>query len=190
MEPSHRHGHHRLYRCLRCARAETPEGSQPTGVGDASIPLCCVTKPPALAPSSCPRSPLSLSHDALAFTGGLRADHVPSVYQHGGGGLTSPPVGHHLRPVPLAHRCLTPYLVVQASSHLPLVSPHDGYRSCTSVDLPMLSSLPTPLRLGVATSARACVTILTDAAPWSQPLHTPPLPVTHVLGGDWWQNTR
>ena len=54
----------------------------------------------------------------------------------------------------------------------------------------MPSSLPTPLMLGVATLAHAFVTIPQDEAPLSQQLHTPPLPVTHVLVGYWWQNTR
>ena len=78
----------------------------------------------------------------------------------------------------------------QASQHLPLVSPHDVSKPFTAVDRTMPSSLPTPVMLGVATAAHACVTIPQDEAPLSQQLHTPPSPVTHVLGGDWWQNTR
>ena len=189
MEQSHRHVQHLLYRFLRCSRAETPEGSQLTFVGDEIIPLCFVTKQPSLSPSSYTRHPISVPYGALTLPGGRRAYHVASVYLHGVG-RASPPGMQHLRPVTLDYRFLIPDLLVQACQHLPLVSHHDVYQPFTSVDRPMPSSLPTPLMLGVVTSAHAFVTILQDEATLSQQLHTPPLPVTHVLGGYWWQNTR
>ena len=40
------------------SRDETPDGSQPTFVGDEIIPLCFITKQPSLAPSSFTRSPI------------------------------------------------------------------------------------------------------------------------------------
>ena len=189
MQRSHRHLQHLLCRFLCCSRAETPEGSQPTFVGDEIIPLCFVTKQPSLAPSSCTRPPIRLPYGALPLPGGRRASHVSSVSLHGVG-RASPPGMQHLRPVTLDHRFLIPSLVVQACQHLPLVSHHDVYQPFTSVDLTMPSSLPTPLMLGVVTSAHAPVTIPTDEAPVSQQLRTPPLPVTHVLVGYCWQNSR
>ena len=111
------------------------------------------------------------------------------MYLHGVGRASSPGI-QHLRPVTLEHRFLIPSLLVQAYQHLPLVSHHDVYQPFTSVDHTMPSSLPTPLMLGVVTSAHAPVTIPKDEATLSQQLRTPPLPVTHVLVGYWWQNTR
>ena len=152
-------------------------------------PLRLMTRRPSRPPSSSARSPLGLPCGLLSQRGERRVSHVPSRDQHGGG-LTSPPGVHPLRPVTRDHRFLTPSLLVQASQHLPLVSHHDVYRSFTCVDPPMLSSLPTASVLAVATSAHALVTILADEAPLSQQLRTPPFPVTHVLGGDCWQNSR
>ena len=152
-------------------------------------PLRLMTRRPSRPPSSSARSPLGLPCGLLSQRGERRVSHVPSRDQHGGG-LTSPPGVHPLRPVTRDHRCLTPSLVVQASQHFPRVSPHDVYRSCTAVDHTMLPSLPTTSVLAVVTSAHALVTIATDEVPWSQSLRTPPFPVTHVLGGDCLQNSR
>src|SRR5713226_6422356 len=90
-----------------------------------STPLHLMTRRPSLPPSSSTRSPIGLPCGLLSPKGELRVYHVPSLYLHGVG-LTSPPGVLHLRPVRLEHRFLTPYLLVQASKHLPLVSHHDG----------------------------------------------------------------
>ena len=171
---------HQMEVCPLARRIMLPHGS---------TPLHLMTRLPSLPPSSSTRSPIGLPCGVLSPKGALRVYHVPSLYLHGGG-LTSPPGVHPLRPVTRDHRFLPPSLLVQASQHLPLVSHHDVYRSFTCVDPPMLSSLPTASVLAVATSAHALVTILADEAPWSQQLRTPRFPVTHVLGGDCWQNSR
>ena len=171
------------------SRDETPDGSQPAFAEDDTVPICFITKQPSLAPSSFTRHPIGLPYGSLSLPGERRVYHVPPLYPHGLG-LASTPGVLHLRPVTLEHRFLTPYLLVQASQHFPLVSHHDGCRPFTCVDLPMPSSLPTTSVLVVATSAHALVTTLADEATWSQQLRTPPLPVTHVLVGYCWQNNR
>ena len=120
VQRSHRHVQHLLCRFLRCSRAETPEGSQPTFVGDEIIPLCSITEQPSLAPSSCTRHPISFPYGALTLPGGRRAYHVSSVSLHGVG-RASPPGIRHLRPVTLEHRFLIPSLLGHAYQHLPLV---------------------------------------------------------------------
>ena len=91
--------------CPLARRSMLPHGS---------TPLHLMTRRPSRAPSSCTRSPLGLPCGFLSPQGALRASHVPAVSLHGGG-LTSPPVVRQLRPVRLAHRFLTTYLLVQAS---------------------------------------------------------------------------
>ena len=114
VEQSHRHLQHPLYRFLRCVRAETPDGSQPTFVEDETVLICRITQQPSLAPSSFTRHPIGLPYGSLSLPGERRAYHVPPLYPHGLG-LASTPGVLHLRPVTLEHRFLTPYLLVQAS---------------------------------------------------------------------------
>ena len=102
------------------SRDETPDGSQPAFAEDAHIPICSITEQPLLFPSSFTRSSIGLPCGSLSPLGELRAYHVSSVYLHGVG-RASPPRIPHLRPVTLEHRFLTPYLLVQASQHFPLV---------------------------------------------------------------------
>src|SRR5712691_3556589 len=193
VEQSHRHVPHPLYRFLRCLRAETPEGSLPAGAEEHGASRRNPSPPHDKAACACSlllsphpsRLALRLPFPAGSTTGVPRSVSVPTW---GRSGLSAG--GRPLRPVTLAHRFLTPDLLVQASQHFPLVSQHDGCRPCTCVDLPMPSSLPTTSVLVVATSAHALVTTLADEAPLSQQLRTPPFPVTHVLGGYCWQNNR
>ena len=65
------------------SRDETPEGSQPAFAEDSVVPLCFMTKQPALFPSSCTRSSIGFPCGALSPLGELRAYHVPAVYLHG-----------------------------------------------------------------------------------------------------------
>ena len=96
-----------------CARDETPEGSRPAFAGDAGLPLCGMTTPPALAPSSCTRPPRRFPSGALPLPGGRRADPVSSGSRHGGG-RAAPPGIPPRRPVRRAHRFLSPSRVVHA----------------------------------------------------------------------------
>ena len=52
------------------SRDETPDGSQPTFVGDEVIPICFITKQPSLSPSSFTRHPISVPYGALTLPGG------------------------------------------------------------------------------------------------------------------------
>ena len=65
------------------SRDETPDGSQPACAEDYGVPLGCITKQPALFPSSFPRSSIGSPCGALSPLGALRAYHVPSLYPHG-----------------------------------------------------------------------------------------------------------
>ena len=141
-----------------------------------STPLRLMTRRLSLPPSSFTRSAIGLPYGSLSPVGALRAYHVPSVYLCGEG-LISTPGGHHLRPVRPEHRFLTPYLLVQASQHLPLVLTHDASDDSRALTIP---HHPSPFDH----------VMLVVVGTLSQQLHTPPLPVTHVLGGYWWQNTR
>src|SRR5712692_3596450 len=67
------------------SRDETPEGSQPAFAEDATVPLCCMTKQPSLAPSSCTRHPVGFPYGSLSLPGERRASHVPPLYPHGVG---------------------------------------------------------------------------------------------------------
>ena len=98
-----------LSRLVRCSRDETPDGSQPTFAEDHSVPICCITQQPSLSPSSCTRRAIGSPCGSLSRWGARRAYHVPSVYPRGEGLISTPGV-HHLRPVRLEHRFLTPYL--------------------------------------------------------------------------------
>ena len=139
---SHRHVQHPLYQFLRGFRAETPDGSLPACAED-HVASRLNPYPPhdkaafaysiLLYPQPY-RLALRLTFPKGRTTGLPRSVSVPTWGRSGlsAGGLP-------LRPVTLAHRFLTPYLLVQASQHFPLVSHHDGYRPFTCVDLPMPS---------------------------------------------------
>ena len=131
-----------------------------------SIPLHLIPRRPSLAPSSFTRSPIGLPCGALSLVGALRAYHVPSLYPHGLG-LASTPGARPLRPVTREHRVLAPYLFGPSVTAPSACLTSRRLQPCTCVGLPMLSSLPTPLMLGVVTSAHAPVTIPQDEAPLS-----------------------
>src|SRR5574341_745769 len=158
---------HQMEVCPLSRGMMSPEGATP-------LPL--VTRRLSLAPSSCTRSPIGLPYGSLSRLGELQAYHVPSVYLHGEGLISTPEV-LHLRPMRLEHRFLTSYLLVQASQHLALVLTHGASDDSHALTIPRHPSPSHHLMLAVIGAL-------------SQQLHTPPLPVTHVLVGYWWQNTR
>jgi hypothetical protein len=124
VEQSHRHLQHPLYRFLRCFRAETPEGSLPACAEDHVASLLNPYPPQDKAAFACSillypqpyRLALRLTFPEGRTTGLPRS---VSVSARGRSGLSAG--GLPLRPVTLEHRFLTPYLLVQAYKHFPLV---------------------------------------------------------------------
>jgi hypothetical protein len=115
--------------------------------------------------------------------GHQQAYHVPPVGLRGGG-LASPPMGHRLRLVRSEHQHLpTHHCGPSVSSTLRWLILYDVERRCTCVDPPTPSELLTTVVLVVTTAIHSAVAVLSDVATLSQGLRTPPLQVTHALGG-------
>jgi hypothetical protein len=104
-----------------------------------STPIRLITRRLSLPPSSFTRSAMGLPCGSLSRVGALRAYHVPSEYPRGEGLISTPGV-LHLRPMRLEHRFLTPYLLVQASQHLPLVLTHDASDDSLALTIPCYPS--------------------------------------------------
>jgi hypothetical protein len=139
VERGHQHLQHLLYRFLRYSRAETPDGSLPACAEDHVASRLNPYPPHYKAAFACSillyPQPYRLTL-RLAFPSG-RATGLPrsvSVPTWGRSSLSAG--GLPLRPVTLEHRFLTPYLLVQASSHLPLISHHDAFSHSPLLTIP------------------------------------------------------
>jgi hypothetical protein len=80
-----------LDRLANLSRAERPDGSQLTFVGeDVALPIRLITRRPSLFPSSSTRRSVSSPYDERSRLGELRAYHVPHLYHDGEGSACSP----------------------------------------------------------------------------------------------------
>jgi hypothetical protein len=124
---------------------------------EGSTSIRSITDRPSLAPSSSTRRPMGASCEALSAAlecavGERRAYHVPPLSQCGLGRVSSPVV-RQLRQRSSEPPVLTTYLLVQAIQHLALGLCNDDCDASRELTDTTPSWFPTPLMLGVASSA-------------------------------------
>jgi hypothetical protein len=119
------------------SRPPTPEGSRPAFAwGDVATPVRSIIDRPSLTPSSSTRSPIGSPCGALSLAGGLRAYHVPPMYQSGLGRVSTP-VARQLRRRSSETPDLATCLLAQAYQQLALVLCDDASNASPGLTLPL-----------------------------------------------------